>query len=479
MAHHSYAGERSSIQGLSLASTVVANTGGLDAIGINPARLIRFERPIDSDHLDENYTELPHVTFSLLPAFSLNFGTDLINYDIYSKYFTGEIVNGKKIGKRLSDADKKDILSIFPEGVAETHLDFEARLFGITLHNNSIGSIGFSATEKFNMNFDLSKDFLRFPLYGLDSLGSEYDFNGTTINAISLREYAFTYAYSFEKFPIPVADEYISNFAAGISVKYVQGLAYIDIDKYNVKIGERAVRDNSGYVNYSIYGDADLHFISSKATMFDSGKSFTPFPHDAGKGIGVDVGIAFEALRGVRFGMSLVDIGSVEWTKNVVESKIKSHLTGVSNVSSQADRDSVEAFVDRIQKDLENFKGDTISSVTTSLPTALYLGAAWMQGIPYVGNCLLAVQYKQGFNDVPGNSTRPRFSLAAEYRPWIFLPLRMGTTFGGKDRFSIGAGLGFDFYYWNFDIGSENISYMFIPNGFHQVSFGMAMKIRI
>jgi hypothetical protein len=102
-----------------------------------------------------------------------------------------------------------------------------------------------------------------------------------------------------------------------------------------------------------------------------------------------------------------------------------------------------------------------------------------MQGIPYVGNCLLAVQYKQGFNDVPGNSTRPRFSLAAEYRPWIFLPLRMGTTFGGKDRFSIGAGLGFDFYYWNFDIGSENISYMFIPNGFHQVSFGMAMKIRI
>ena len=479
MAHHSYAGERSSIQGLSLASTVVANTGGLDAIGINPARLIRFERPIDSDHLDENYTELPHVTFSLLPAFSLNFGTDLINYDIYSKYFTGEIVNGKKIGKRLSDADKKDILSIFPEGVAETHLDFEARLFGITLHNNSIGSIGFSATEKFNMNFDLSKDFLRFPLYGLDSLGSEYDFNGTTINAISLREYAFTYAYSFEKFHIPVADEYISNFAAGISVKYVQGLAYIDIDKYNVKIGERAVRDNSGYVNYSIYGDADLHFISSKATMFDSGKSFTPFPHDAGKGIGVDVGIAFEALRGVRFVMSLVDIGSVEWTKNVVESKIKSHLTGVSNVSSQADRDSVEAFVDRIQKDLENFKGDTISSVTTSLPTALYLGAAWMQGIPYVGNCLLAVQYKQGFNDVPGNSTRPRFSLAAEYRPWIFLPLRMGTTFGGKDRFSIGAGLGFDFYYWNFDIGSENISYMFIPNGFHQVSFGMAMKIRI
>ncbi|MBS4029628.1 MAG: hypothetical protein KGZ58_13455 [Ignavibacteriales bacterium] len=561
------AGEKTSIANISLGGTGVANSGGINAIGTNPARLLGFDRPrileeieysVSHDSLvqvrelaettrvytqtvmkettysviepiqvthdtliiTENDTissqtthdsikitirteqvprdstyfvketmeisnkkiitathdtviylpeELPNFTLTLLPPFSFNVRTDFINYDIYSTYFTGTIVNGKKIGKHLTDNDKKEILELFPEGLAETHFDFETRLVGLTIHNNTVGSLGFSVTEKFYATFDLPKDYLRFPLYLLDTAGTVYDFSGTTIKAQEIREYAFSYARSIDV-------SFVDNLVAGISVKIVQGLFRFDLDKYDVRVGTERYTDSLGQA-YRILGDANIHYYSSMASVFDSNGTASPFPHDAGKGTAFDFGVSFTMYENIHFGLSIIDIGSMEWTRNVVEGKISSRLR-VASFNTQADQESIDAFIEDIEKNISDLKGDTISTINSDLPTALLLGSAWRGDISFLGNVLLAFQYKQGFNNALGNSKRSRFSVGGEYRPWNWFPLRMGMAVGGKDRFSISGGMGLDFYYFNWDIGSENIGFLFTPKGFNQFSFGTGIRLR-
>lgn len=564
------AGERTSISGVSQSNSTVSTTGGIDAVGINPARLGRFDRPrmldemiitishdslvlfrelaettrvytqtimkdsvflfdlitstnhdtliFDGDsatvfqishdtiivqtetrqvpHDSTFYTketyevnnskieiarhdttifvpeELPNVTLSLLPALSFNFGTDLINYDIYSKYFTGTIVNGKKIGKFLTNEDKQDVLSIFPEGLAETHFDFETRLFGLSIHNNDMGNFAFTVTERFNMNLELPKDYLRLPLYGLDSSGSLYSLKGTSINAQELREYAFTYARE-----IPELIPYVEDFTAGFSIKILQGLFYFDLDNYDVQFGNPRTNDSIGRPMYDIYGSANIHYFASVASVFDSGASFSPSPHDAGNALAFDFGISLRVFEKVRIGMSVLDIGEMQWSRFPIEGSFSSQMR-ISDVTKKESQDSVDAFLNDLEENISELKGDTTSSFSSELPTAFLFGASMRTDIPYLGNWLLAIQYKQGFNDALGNSKRARISFGGEYRPWNFLPLRMGVAFGGKDRFSISGGIGLDFYYFNWDIGSENIGFLFTPKGFQQFSFGTGIRLR-
>ena len=491
------AGEKSSITGISLSGTTVANTGGIDAIGLNPARLVRFDRPREIDEIEYTIShdsinsarkriqiehdttifvpeKLPNFTMTLIPAFSFNLGTDFINYDIYSKYFTGTGatgINGKKIGKKLTNNDKEEILKLFPSGLAETHIDFETRLFGLTIHNNFLGSFGFTLTERFNLNFNMPKAYLQLPLYGLDSNGITYDLNGTTIKAQEIREMAFSYAREINGIP------YIKDFAAGFSVKILQGLFHFDLDKYDVQFGNKTTIDGNGQPGIDLFGKANIHYYASMASVFDSGKKFTPFPQDAGKGLAFDFGTSFNAYDDITVAFSITDIGSMKWNRNVIEGNLRSHFR-INNITSQDQLDSIDAFTKSLQDSISNLRGDTISSFNSELPTSLQFGAAFRYNVPYFGNVLFAMQYKQGFNNALGNSKRAKISFATEYRPLNFIPLRMGISFGGKDRFNISGGLGFDFYHFEWDIGSENIGFLFIPKAFHQFSFGTGMRLR-
>ncbi|MGA7836452.1 MAG: hypothetical protein WB996_00660 [Ignavibacteriaceae bacterium] len=54
-----------------------------------------------------------------------------------------------------------------------------------------------------------------------------------------------------------------------------------------------------------------------------------------------------------------------------------------------------------------------------------------------VGSLLLAVDFYQDFNDMPGNSKKPRFSLGMEWKPMEWVPyLRLGISVGGESGFS-------------------------------------------
>ncbi len=152
------------------------------------------------------------------------------------------------------------------------------------------------------------------------------------------------------------------------------------------------------------------------------------------------------------FGFALTDMGGMTWNNNVVKYE--------SNFSIDIDDITDEGILDSLE---ESIKGDGIyiNEVTSSLPTALRLGASvqvdeLIGAIP--GRLLVALDYNQGFNDVPRNSKNPRFSLGIEWRPWDIWPIRTGFSAGGRDGFYWSVGSGIDSGLFEFSFALTNFN---------------------
>src|SRR5512140_1639225 len=174
------AGDRSNVRGTSMARTFVVDARSVDALGINPANLSLDDR----------------LPFTLaLPSFGVRISSQLINYDAYNNYFTGipDPQNpGKRIQKVLTDQDKNDLLGLRPEN-GETRADLEVTALGMSIQLGRVGSLGFAITDHIGARIIMPRDYLKVFLFGFDSSGSNYNFNGTSASAWWWRELNFSY----------------------------------------------------------------------------------------------------------------------------------------------------------------------------------------------------------------------------------------------------------------------------------------------
>jgi hypothetical protein len=489
LAGNSFAGgERANIAGVSMARTF-SSSRGLEAVGTNPANLVLPHRgkgvkytlsTPDSSVVQgdssapastgnkyvANWETPPALTFTIVPPVGFTVESDFVNYDIYKQYFEGvDDGSGTMVGKYLSDDDKNKILELFPNGLAETHSDLDLRLFGMTLHNDHIGDIAFTVTDRVSVNIDLPKDYVRFAFFGLDSLGSSYDISGTNVRAWYIRDYAVSYARKFPQV------HFLNDFAAGITLKYVQGFGVAITDKFNGTFGN--MLPNGSHVIYGNFDSRILHANTPDITK-DSVK-YSAFPSPAGTGYGIDIGFTGELAKNIRVSFSITDIGSINWTENT-----KQTVANTSFISTNPGNEQEN------QQIKDGFKGkDTVTDgFSTALPTVMRLGTAFQaDALPFLsflpGEMLIAAQYEQGFNLSPGNTTRARFSLGTELRPLSWIPLRTGISVGGVDRFNWAAGFGFDFNFFNLNVGTENLNMLFSPKSFNQLSAGVQMIWRL
>jgi hypothetical protein len=456
----SHAGDGFNVAGLSMGRNFVASSRGLEAIGTNPANLALG---------DGNR----NVSFTIIPPLSLSIRSDFIDYDVYNEYFTGQpdtAGGSERVGKHLTAADKERVLSIFPSGIAETHMDLDFRVFGLTIYSDYLGSFGLAWTERVAFNFDLPRDLARVFLEGLDSLGSTYNLGGTSFRGWWLRELSLSYA---RKIPDLA---FAKDIAAGIGIKLIQGYAYTGTDNYSGSFGNEPIRDGAGNIaGYRLVGNMNFRQVRAGIDAFErKSEDITPFPSPAGSGLGFDLGVTGEVLPGIRAALSITDIGSITWRLNTREIVGRGAFM-MTDVTKKSEQDSLK----------NAFKGKEgpTGEFSTPLATSMRIGGSvqldetgWTSWFP--GAMLVAVEYHQGFNDSPGNSTRPRVSLGAEYRPIGFLPLRSGISIGGIDRFHWAMGFGLDFTYFTFDLGTGNIGALF-TNSFQQFSFGMGMQWKI
>ncbi len=439
-------GERTNLQGIGMARTSTAVARGIDAIGINPANL--------------GYPDKGTVTFNII-NFGTHIGTDFFDIGLYKKYFTGNDTGGAVY---LTDGDKLKILETFPSSVAHTNFDFELKLFSLSFQIPKVGGFALSVIERAGFNLKIPKDYVELILYG-NPLGRHHDFSKTYFNVLWLREYALSYGRRTPRFV------FTKSMTAGFTVKLIHGFGTADVfhnDSY-------FRTDENAALSYRV----DVRAKAAGTDMFaeDTAKqNYSPFPRPAGTGVGFDLGVSGFVIDELSFGIALVDLGSINWTNNTRE------------VTAYSTHTIDDPFAGNQLDTLENAvktKNRKISGFSTTLPTALRLGVAYqfnkspLAGANFPGELLFAFDYHQGFNNVAGNTTAPRFSLGVEYKPWKWLPIRTGLSVGGTDRLNMGLGFGLMFGGFNVEFASENFGAVFTPNDFKRLSLSFGMRVRI
>jgi len=445
-------GDRSSVRGIGMGRTVNGISRGTDAIGINPANLAMPDRSTG--------------TIALLP-FGAQISSDLVPYEIYQEYFTGvPLADGKRGARHLSDEDKRRIISEMKNGLGTTRMDFELMLFGFSVGINPGLGFGFSVKEHIGAAIVLPSDYFRFFFFGLDSAGSRYIFDGTSISGRWWREYNFS--AGFEVTP-PIED--VDRLFAGIGVKIVHGFGVVETARYRASLANAVSGVNQYRADFSLdylMRRSGVDFLNEK-----SKGEVTLFPQPAGAGVGFDLGMVAE-IQGMSFHLALSNIGSIRWKRNIVET-FGSYDQSIDDPFAQAKRDTVETAVRGRNRPGEDF--------STPLPASLRFGFVASSGrlsfldvLP--GDIVIAFDYTQGLNNSLGNTTRPRFSAGMEYKIIPLLPLRTGISLGGGDKFRWAAGFGVDLHAVSFDVATENLGMIFFPNDLTMLSVAAGVKIR-
>ena len=440
--------ERTNIRGMGMARTFVAGSRGLEAVGINPANL--------------GYPDSGTVTIGLLP-FGVHVGSDIMTYGVYREYFTGVPTDSGRVGRFLTDADKQRILEGFHDDVGQVAGDVGIMPLGISLGFGSFGRFAFTVTEQASFYGHVPHGFAEFVFYG-NPPGSVYDFSSMKVQAQWTREYALSFG---RMIPEPL---FLRSLAVGIAVKYVQGFGY-----YGLEHGTTTFATGTDGV---LQGAIDMTTRSAGAhrikELGDGG--FTPFPGPVGTGWAIDMGATADVTSYLTAGIALTDLGWITWSDDLEMTRTDSAFA-VTDPMNEDQRKGVE----------NALRGKTVpgEDFRTALGTKLRVGVAIdMDRVPWFfdaipGDLTLAADYNQGFSNVPGSTTRGRFSIGMEYRPWAFLPIRAGVAFGGEDRSNVALGLGFRFGFLDLEFASENLNWIFSKDDFSYVSAAFGLKVRL
>jgi hypothetical protein len=436
---------------MSLAKTYNATSSGIYAVGINPANMM-----FSPGSYFEFTTILP------FPDISMKGGTNFMSFEDLNYFFGG--VDGK--GRILTTADKQRLLDLFSNS-GKAFMDLSINEFSAMYKAKSnIGAFAFTMVDYVGLSFTVPKSILDIGLYGNEQ-GRVYSFNDAATKSWWIREYALSYARD-----LPEIDQKIfDKIAVGVSLKLVNGFVYMGMDHINTTFGtgtSNQISVNADMVELAAFSPSFGSVYDFDST--DTKASMGPFPKAAGTGMGFDLGVAATMDQVWRFSLSITDIGSINWDKNTA------HYSGSGNftLTDLTDKSQFDSLKDKMVG-----KGEYISGFNTSLPTALRAGVSYNLVNMVPGTMLVAFDYNQGFNDSPGNSKSPRFSVGAEWIPFGWLNLRTGFSVGGLDGFGWAFGLGFDTGGFEFNLATSDMNQVVGGNSakMFTVAFGSRWKI--
>ncbi len=218
-----------------------------------------------------------------------------------------------------------------------------------------------------------------------------------------------------------------STFAiyGGVGIKYIQGLAMLDIkSEGGVLTGFSSLSPSFG-VNYGAAA-AQANQVVGEG-----------FPKSVGSGYGADFGLNVVIKQRLIVGASLINVGKIDWTGNVYQLKdtlmISLTTAGVQNFN--------------LFNQLKNmlgpngmFKITGQQTYTTQLPGMVRAGASLLLGkIAHVG-----VDFVMPTNNtVPGTIKNPIIGIGGDIMPIPWLKIQAGFITGGNYSYQIPVGLVF------------------------------------
>ena len=436
---------------MSLGKTYNANTSGIYSIGINPANMMFSP----GNHFEFS-TVLP------LPSISLKGGSNFMSFNDFNYFFGGD--NGN--ARFLTSADKQRLFDLFSDG-GRVFADLSVNEFSAMYKARpNIGAFALSMVDYVGVSFTVPKSLVDLGLNG-NQTNQVYSFNDAATKSWWIRAYSLSYARE-----LPEIDQKLfDKISVGISLKIVNGFSYTGMDHINTSL--------STGISNQITGNADMVGLAAFSPSFGSVYGFDSsnskasmgfFPIPAGTGLGLDFGVSASMDKIWRFSLSITDIGSIKWDKYTAQYSGSGNFS-ITDLTDKSQLDSI--------KNKMIGKGEYISGFSTSLPTALRTGISYSLNEVVPGSMLLAFDYNQGFNDSPGNSKNPRFSLGAEWTPFGWFNLRTGFTVGGIDGFGWALGLGLDAGLVEFNLATSDMNQVVSGNAakMYTVAFGSRWKI--
>lgn len=261
-------------------------------------------------------------------------------------------------------------------------------------------------------------------------------FGGSSIKSVWYREYNLSYGRE-----VIGTDDW--SIGAGIGLKYLQGIAFLDIE----------VDDE----NYSAIGATTPTFgidygTAAQTNPSNVGTNNSTLPSAVGSGFGFDFGLNFEYKNKLRVGVAVNNIGSIKWDGNVYRAQdtvifdIRNDGFNSLNVINEVENISGKDGV---------FKQEGEASEVIALPTNFRMGISYRIGqrINVGGDFLISL------NDAPGSFVAPIYGVGGDYMPFNWLRLSLGYLGGGNYFHRVPLGITFVVAdgTWEAGVGSRDL----------------------
>jgi hypothetical protein len=335
------------------------------------------------------------------------------------------------------------------------NLNADANAIGLAVNlPNGMGGLAFSHRHRVGLHLGLNRNAADIIVNGqnADIMRQNFSSNGTYIGSTTTppqvsavlagtaMQLAWTAEYNIA-YGVRVVDKTGFKLSAGAGYRYIQGLGIADIRVESGSVTAYGALSPLFKVNYGNLVN-DPNFSLENGTGLQS----------VGHGHGYDIGLAAEIGKMVRLGVSVVDMGSMTWTGNV----LTAHDQQLQFTSSTG-IDTYNVIGELIEQfDTDNhslFTYEAAQERKADLPAKLRMGG----GVRISELFEAGVDVTVPMNKVAGNLTSPFVGLGVDFKPVRWLRLSSGVTGGSGYGASVPLGLTIVSPVWEAGISSRDV----------------------
>lgn len=447
---HAFSQYSDNVRSLSMGRTGVASSYNIDAMNLNPANL-SLVKPHDKTKI--------YINGMTTGGYMLN--SKFLSIDFYNKYFTGD---GSGNAKYWTKSDKEDILSNSKD--SELGMGLGYKFVSVAFRVPQAGVVGFSVEDKVFGKSYLPEEMLRLTLFG-NAINSTYDFSQYRMELSWIRQINLSYSNTAKNF----WKSAFKQFSWGISLKPQLGYYYLGI--------------RSNDLNFTTNDSAQITSHGAVTFLRSSIRPDDKFEYPglgrlAGFGWGFDIGFNGKINERWSIGLSLTDIGYMNWYGNNTEYKYAGEFV-VTDLAKSEQLDTLRTLI--------NGKKTSTGAFQKMLPMTLRLGVNFKIFKNIFGLksdslskelVSISIDYIQGLSkQAAGSSTVPTVGAGAEFFLSEFFIPRIGFIAGGTEGFLVSLGAGMDTKHILFDVGTHNITAITDLNNASKFSFGFNLKLKL
>ncbi|GAB3828413.1 hypothetical protein GCM10028895_41930 [Pontibacter rugosus] len=393
------------------------------AIGVNPANL-GFGAPT--------------VSFTFLEG-GLNVSSQAFTRTIIKDFSKIEDERTLAMEDRLRYAKAFTSDNVLNAGV-------DMNTFAIAVYLPKVGGFGFSNRQRILGHAGFNKNFSELLFLGQEAPVVQQTnedervyvhelFDGTELKASWVNEWNLSYGRKLVSLPAVAI-------YAGVGYRYLQGLALYEL---SAKDGEvKAYSASSPVLDF----DYERYLDDPQFRYGGANNQLSP----VGKGHGYDVGLSAEIAKTVKVSLSVTDMGSMRWSKNLLQGQDKGFY--LSDIISAEEYD-FEDVADVAQQIIDTALAFTpVNELKTDLPTRFRAGVGAKLG----NKVEVGVDYVHALNNAPGNLSQDFFGLGVDVMPTSFFRFSTGVSTGAGEKLNLPIGIAFIAQSYEFGISTRDIT---------------------